>query len=590
MTQDELRNVSLAELCKRLEAGWQQPDNADHIDLDAALRYLTSPLEDTQTEQTVDALLHLARNFHYAARPAECLRSASYAARLAKGLEDKSQLYRACVLEGVALSELGRFAEATVAHVEGWSLARVMDDVQREIWAIGNLGALCFGMGQWSAAIRYFEKARSMAEEYGFADLEFHSRTNLADCAVQLRDPVGGLAALSQFRTETPETRPQMSVSANGLNTLSRLHLLAGNLDAARIHAEESSRLARTARLEKIAPNSEAVLALIDVFSGAVDKGFPVLERALLFAKQKSQIELPDYLGMCIDAYEAVGRADKALEYLQELVEWKRKSAEAAVTPLQHEGLTGAIGSETSTSFSDDGLPARAYLLETGVSDRVERFVETAINAELANGHDLYRTFRVAKLARHLGAAIGWKGKRLDVLSLGAHLCNIGMIAIPARILQKPCGLSPSERLVIADHTVYGADLLRKSQLRVLEFASSIAGQHHEWYSGGGYPRGISAVAICDEAKIVSICDVFDAMTHPRPWRSTALSIQSTLTELEQRAGSQFDPLLVTSFVDLIRHQLSKYDDLDTFLIEGAHEFEYVRARARMESLLAETR
>ena len=195
-------------------------------------------------------------------------------------------LYRARVLEGVALSELGRFAEATVAQVDGWLLAREMKDTQREIWAIGNFGALCAGMGQWNTAILYLEKARELAEEHGFADLEFHSRTNLADCAVQLREPAAGLRVLSQFRVETPQTRPQMSVSASGRNTLARLHLLVGDLDTARLHAEESARLARMARLEKITPNSEAILALIDVCSGAVGKrtfcpgAFPYIRKA----------------------------------------------------------------------------------------------------------------------------------------------------------------------------------------------------------------------------------------------------------------------------------------------------------------------
>jgi HD-GYP domain-containing protein (c-di-GMP phosphodiesterase class II) len=374
-----------------------------------------------------------------------------------------------------------------------------MKDTQREIWAIGNFGALCAGMGQWNAAILYLEKARELAEEHGFADLEFHSRTNLADCAVQLREPAAGLRVLSQFRVETPQTRPQMSVSASGRNTLARLHLLVGDLDTARIHAEESARLARMARLEKITPNSEATLALIDVCSGAVEKGLSVLERSLTFARQKSQVELPDYLGMCIDAYEAVGRSDKALEYLQELVEWKKKSIEAAVTPLQYEGLVEPIRFETGASFSEDGLLARAHLLQTGVLDRIEYFVETAINADLVSGHDLYRTFRIAKLARYLGAAIGWEQRRLDPLALGAQLCNIGMIAIPARILQKPRGLSDGERHVLRDHTRYGAELLRKSKLKALEGAAAIAEQHHERYDGSGYPLGLSGEATVRE-------------------------------------------------------------------------------------------
>ena len=97
-------------------------------------------------------------------------------------------------------------------------------------------------------------------------------------------------------------------------------------------------------------------------------------------------------------------------------------------------------------------------------------------------------------------------------------------------------------------HTQYGAELLRKSKLQILDVAAVIAEQHHERYDGSGYPRGLSGEAIAEEARIVSVCDAFDAMTHRRPWRPTPLSIQAALNELKHGAGSQFDPQLVQRF------------------------------------------
>ena len=104
-------------------------------------------------------------------------------------------------------------------------------------------------------------------------------------------------------------------------------------------------------------------------------------------------------------------------------------------------------------------------------------------------------------------------------------------------------------------HTQYGGELLRKSKLRILSVAATVAEQHHERYDGSGYPRGLSGVAIAEEARIVAICDAFDAMTHPRPWRPNPLSIQAALNELKRGAGSQFDGQFVVTFVDLVRRE-----------------------------------
>ena len=136
-------------------------------------------------------------------------------------------------------------------------------------------------------------------------------------------------------------------------------------------------------------------------------------------------------------------------------------------------------------------------------------------------------------------------------------------------------------------HTQYGGELLRKSKLRILSVAATVAEQHHERYDGSGYPRGLSGVAIAEEARIVAICDAFDAMTHPRPWRPNPLSIQAALNELKRGAGSQFDGQFVGTFVDLVRREFWEHDNFDAFLAEGADELEYVRARTRMEALIA---
>jgi putative two-component system response regulator len=590
MTQNELTSLSFANLRDRLKARADQPDNAEDIEIHQALRYLMALADNEHTTESVGALVQLARNFHYASKPTEALQAASHAARFAVALEQKLLLCAARGIEGLALSDLGRFAEATVMHAETLSLARELQERGREIWTIIRFGVLCGGMGQVEVAIRYFERARELAKEDGFLDCECYALSNLVACAVNLRDPASGLLALSKFRIDAPQTRQDMLFSATVLHNHARLCLLVGDVGTARIHAKESARFAGIAGEGTMTRATEALLGLIDVWSGAVERGLLAVDHALTLAKQVDHTEVPDHLGMCIDAYEAAGHLDKALVYLHELVAWKKKSIEAEILPLQYDGSTESIRFQTGISLFDDDLLARAHSLQAAVQDRTQRFVEMAINAGIVGGHDLYHTFRVAKLARYLGAAVGWDERRIAALALGAQLCNIGMMAVPARVLQKPGGLSDGERYVLRDHARYGAELLRKSRLRILDVAGVIAEQHQERYDGTGYPLGICGAAISEEARIVTICDAFDAMTHPRPWRVAPLSIESALNELKQGAGSQFDPLLVTAFVDLIEREFREHGDFDAFLAEGADELEYVRARARMEAFIAEGR
>ena len=589
LTNADLTAVSFGELRDRLKARADELNHTDDLELMAALRYLTALAERAHTPDSVDALTQLARIFFFGAQPVKALQTASLAAQLASGLDLELSLCEARGVEGLALSDLGRFTESTVAHAESWRLARRMANAELEGWAIKRVGDLWAAMAQFDVAITYLSRSRELAAECGLLDLELCSRNNIANCAVQLRDPAAGLRALLPLPTEVPETKMDVLGKANANDTLGHLYLLSGDLEQARVHAQESGRLAKIAGVERTIKRNEALLGLIDVRFGVIERGLAAVESALVFAERVDQIDVADCLSMCADAHEAAGQSDKALEYLKQLADWKKKSIVAEM-PLQYEGFADCLQLRTGTPVSDEALLVRSQRLETNVQQRVQYLVETAINAEVASGHDLYRTFRVAKLASSLATAIGWSEKRVSALALGGQLCNIGMMAIPARILQKKRGLSDSEVQVMRAHTQYGAELLRKSKLRMLDVAAIVAEQHHERYNGSGYPLGLSGEAIADEARIMSVCDAFDAMTHRRPWRTTPLSAQAALNEIRRGAGSKFDPQVANAFVEFIRREFWEHDDFDAFLAEGAYQHEYVRVRARMETLIAHPR
>ena len=399
---------SFAELRDQLKASADLPGATARVDFDLAFQRLLAVPSAEHTRDSIEALIELSKNLYFAAEPDKAVRAVSHAGLMARTHSEPSLLRVARGIEGMLLSDLGRLGEAMKVQFESLSLARELGEKRAEILAINGIGTVCSGIGQWHLAIQYFMRARDLAEENGNADNAFVARCNLADCAVQLRDVTLGLGALANVEGWVPRTKIEFVFAALARNSLARLNLMSGEIDAARLHAMEGARLARVTNAEKSIQANEAVLGLIDISSGEVEKGLAAVERALAFARRVSHLDIADYLGICIDAYEAAGHSDIALVYLHELVAWKKSAFSTAEAPLAYDGLSEATRSQTGPPRSDDGLVAKAHALHTSVQERIGGLIETAINAEMVGGHDLYRTFRLAKLARLFAEAKSW--------------------------------------------------------------------------------------------------------------------------------------------------------------------------------------
>jgi putative two-component system response regulator len=125
---------------------------------------------------------------------------------------------------------------------------------------------------------------------------------------------------------------------------------------------------------------------------------------------------------------------------------------------------------------------------------------------------------------------------------------DIGKIGIPDRILLKPGPLEPAEWEQMKTHTMIGAQLLGGSRAPTIQLAEMVARTHHERWDGGGYPAGLRADEIPLPARIVSICDVFDALVSERPYKA-AWTVAKALEEIRSLSGRSFDPRLVELFV-----------------------------------------
>ena len=175
----------------------------------------------------------------------------------------------------------------------------------------------------------------------------------------------------------------------------------------------------------------------------------------------------------------------------------------------------------------------------------------------------------IASLATGIGLEMGLLDDDIERIRIASLLHDLGKIAIPEEILDKPDALSDAEWQAIGEHPRIGQVILE--QASNLREAIPVVLHHHERYNGGGYPHGLKGDEIPLGARIVSVADAYHAMVHERPY-SSALSHEEALAELERNAGSQFDPDVVAVFCRI-------YDS--TVPADGLEEVYRLHERAR---------
>ncbi len=147
----------------------------------------------------------------------------------------------------------------------------------------------------------------------------------------------------------------------------------------------------------------------------------------------------------------------------------------------------------------------------------------------------------------------------VDTIRLAALLANLGMINVPEAILHKGEPLRDEERATIRQHPLLGAELLATvPQLRGI---LPLILHHHEDWRGGGYPHGLRGETIPLGARIIRVCETYDALTSVRPYRG-AFGPQEALALLANGAGKEFDPRIVEAFTTRLRRNLAIHDEL----------------------------
>jgi HD-GYP domain-containing protein (c-di-GMP phosphodiesterase class II) len=152
----------------------------------------------------------------------------------------------------------------------------------------------------------------------------------------------------------------------------------------------------------------------------------------------------------------------------------------------------------------------------------------------------------VAAAARHLGSRMELPEDWLDSLFRGGLVHDIGKIGIPDRVLRKPAKLDQREQVTMRQHPAIGERIVRP--LRSVGSLLPIIRHHHENWDGSGYPDGLRGAEIPLLARIVAVCDAFDALVSDRPYRK-GRSVEEAVTCLLEGSGSQWDPAVVELLV-----------------------------------------
>ncbi|MDH7512012.1 MAG: HD domain-containing protein [Clostridiales bacterium] len=241
-----------------------------------------------------------------------------------------------------------------------------------------------------------------------------------------------------------------------------------------------------------------------------------------------------------------------------ELKEGKRRQPLRVYSRDELGRLTESFNEMTALiTTQQDKLSKYAQDLEDAYVSTV-RVLAAAIDAR--DTYTLGHSTRVAQLSVAMGKEMELRSAELEDLEIACLFHDVGKIKIPDAILLKKGKLDPLEHREMARHTEYGAEILSKAP-SLLKYIPAVR-HHHEWHDGTGYPDGISGDEIPLAAAIISLADVYDAMTSERPYRE-ALTEKEACQKITELAGRQFHPDLVKIFIRTIEKKLTEIKGLD---------------------------
>jgi HD-GYP domain-containing protein (c-di-GMP phosphodiesterase class II) len=554
----------------------------------SAAEYLATIPEDVVCAERVMCLLFICRYAVHSGSANTGLEPAYRASKLTENLSDPLLRSKALKMLGVVYLETGSYPDTVSALTAALEASHEANDKSQEAEILSNLGLAHQYAGHYSAAVPCYERAVDISQNLSDgSDTRSTALANLALAYLQLREFPAGLAAAERAIAglQNPATANEKMVRAMVECYYSRLLLEVRNYPLARVR----SRLARdfaagAGEFSKLI--AEMTQGLVDCYDAASrDIGLSRLQNALNLSRKAAPSALRDALAMIVRGYEAAGQPNAALVYLHEVVQLNRDSRVRSVLEYHHKHVNTvrlSLDRKAKEAIDQQRQELRFQRLSMDALRECMLVLEkNTVAAELHDDDTGEHCYRVGALARELAQRKGMDAEMCTLIDLSARLHDIGKLRVPDSILLKPGRFTPEERAIMQQHCTHGWELIGEGGLAQLFVAQEIALNHHERWDGMGYPNRRAGNMIPLAARITSLVDVFDALTHRRCYKE-AWSVEDALREIASLRGKHFDPELTDLFLELVPRLQARHVDLDAYLGAEARKNDFITDRVRV--------
>ena len=534
---------------------------------------------------------------------------AEKAVAIAKRADALSLQRRAYSLLGILHSRTKDIAQATVCYVKALEIAERIGDRIGQGVVIANLAAARIDAGLLDESITLNRYVIDMqGDEPLLQAVRLQAHHNIALVSVVLADLPTAREHIETAAALAIEPRTQFEAYQRVVLELTFTKVLVkmGEIERARERAKLASGYADRANSPPSRLQALLAQTLCDAAGEHADIALTRLEK-LKEEVRSNEPALRDVLEMEVLCNNYAGRHGDAKHYhemyLAHLAEWQRKTAIQQVATLKRSFRKGGRLTEDELQELPEEVVGRFRDNDDGSlrwASFQQRLDALAVLAELRDDATGEHSFRVGRMAAILARRVGYDEKQITTIELAARLHDIGKLAVPDVVLLKKGPLSPAEMDVMRRHAAEGSQILCDVLLDVerdaaplerpdgeaFRQAAQIALHHHEWWNGEGYPRGVAGDAIPQAARITALADVFDALTHVRPYKK-AWTVEAALEEIASLCGRQFDPRLCAEFLKLVRELHARHDkDLDAFLGSEARKSPLVTANRVIERIV----
>ena len=432
-------------------------------------------------------------------------------------------------------------------------------------------------------------------EDIRLTQVKAQAHHNIALASLMLGDINIGRNNIEQAVDCWPEPENQWDAYQRVILEYTYVRLLsrANEYEAARERANLAKDYADMASSPPASVHAALAESACDLNEGQYDIALTRLQRLL----QKARVNEParrDVLEALVQGHHKAGHNEEARrlhrDYLNALAHAQRKSAMQHLDALK-QSFRGArpISKDESVLPEEvvERLNDRSSVLRQTFRKKLEAM---AVLAELRDDATGEHAFRVGRLSALLAKELGYSKEDIESVELAARLHDIGKLVVPDIILQKRGRLIEVEIEVMQKHTTEGANILLDTQNSEFKRAAEIALCHHEWWNGEGYPKKLSGTSIPEIARVTALADVFDALSHKRPYKP-AWPFERCIATIAMHKGRQFEPRLCEVFLELIQdlHKSLK-GDLDSFLGAEARRSPIVNANRLIDRVIQEQR